>query len=125
MCGLEIRTRGEEVLSIKGDERDVYSQGHICPKGVALQDIHTDKDRLKYPIRKTGRGWERISWEEAFDTVEQRLRSIQDQHGPDAVALYMGNPGVHNTGTGLYFYDFANALGTRNRYASHSLDQLP
>ncbi|MCO6479323.1 MAG: molybdopterin oxidoreductase family protein, partial [Phaeodactylibacter sp.] len=42
-----------------------------------------------------------------------------------AVALYMGNPGVHNTGTGLYFYDFANALGTRNRYASHSLDQLP
>ena len=125
MCGLEVRTEGAEVLSIKGDEQDVYSRGHICPKGVALQDIHTDKDRLKYPIRKTPRGWERISWEEAFDTVEQKLRAIQDQYGPDAVGLYMGNPGVHNTGTGLYFYDFANALGTRNRYASHSLDQLP
>ena len=30
MCGLEIRTRGDKVLSIKGDEQDVYSQGHIC-----------------------------------------------------------------------------------------------
>ncbi|MCB0551802.1 MAG: hypothetical protein H6558_22860 [Lewinellaceae bacterium] len=52
MCGLEIRTRGDKVLSIKGDEQDVYSKGHICSKGAALQDIHTDRDRLKYPIQK-------------------------------------------------------------------------
>lgn len=125
MCGLQIVTEGDQVLKIEGDKEDVYSKGHICPKGVALQDIHNDPDRLKYPIRRKGNEWERISWAEAFDEVETKLNAIRDKYGPDSLGLYMGNPGVHNTGTGLFFFDFAKALGTKNRFASHSLDQLP
>lgn len=125
MCGLRIETAGTQVVKIEGDQQDVYSNGHICPKGVALQDIHNDPDRLKYPMRRKGDQWERISWAEAFDEVETKLNAIRDKYGPDALGLYMGNPGVHNTGTGLFFFDFAKALGTKNRFASHSLDQLP
>ncbi|MBX2872775.1 MAG: molybdopterin oxidoreductase family protein [Saprospiraceae bacterium] len=125
MCGLRIETDCDQVVKIEGDKEDVYSKGHICPKGVALQDIHNDPDRLKYPMRRKGAEWERISWAEAFDEVETKLNAIRDKHGPDALGLYMGNPGVHNTGTGLFFFDFAKALGTKNRFASHSLDQLP
>jgi len=125
MCGLRIETEGDQVLKIEGDKEDVYSKGHICPKGVALQDIHNDPDRLKYPMRRKGNEWERISWAEAFDEVETKLNAIRDKYGTDALGLYMGNPGVHNTGTGLFFFDFAKALGTKNRFASHSLDQLP
>lgn len=125
MCGLRIETDGGRVVKIEGDKEDVYSKGHICPKGVALQDIHNDPDRLKYPIRRKGEEWEVISWAEAFDEVETNLNAIRDKYGPDALGLYMGNPGVHNTGTGLFFFDFAKALDTKNRFASHSLDQLP
>ncbi|NRB52869.1 MAG: molybdopterin-dependent oxidoreductase [Saprospiraceae bacterium] len=125
MCGLRIETEGDRVVKIEGDKEDVYSKGHICPKGVALQDIHNDPDRLKYPMRRKGAEWERISWAEAFDEVETKLNAIRDKYGPDSLGLYMGNPGVHNTGTGLFFFDFAKALGTKNRFASHSLDQLP
>ncbi len=125
MCGLEISTLKGEVLSIRGDEKDVYSKGHICPKAVALQDIHADPNRLRQPMRRTENGWEAISWEEALQEAGDQIIRIQKEHGRDAVGIYTGNPTVHNTGTILYLYDFMNAVGTRNRFASHSLDQLP
>ena len=46
---------------------------------MALQDLHADPDRLKHPMRKTGSGWERVSWDEAFSEVAERLRSLQSQ----------------------------------------------
>jgi anaerobic selenocysteine-containing dehydrogenase len=61
MCGLEIKHRGGEILSIKGDKDDPFSHGHICPKAVALQDFYNDKDRLKTPLRKIDGGWQEIS----------------------------------------------------------------
>lgn len=125
MCGLAITTEGDAVLRIQGDEQDVYSQGHICPKAVALQDIYTDPNRLRQPMRRTPNGWETISWEAALDEVADQIVRLQKKYGRDAVGIYTGNPTVHNTGTILYLYDFMNAVGTRNRFASHSLDQLP
>jgi anaerobic selenocysteine-containing dehydrogenase len=125
MCGLEIKTEGDAVSSIRGDKQDVYSKGHICPKAVALEDIHTDPNRLRQPMRRTASGWEPISWEAALDEVATQIIRLQKKYGRDAVGIYTGNPTVHNTGTILYLYDFMNAIGTRNRFASHSLDQLP
>jgi anaerobic selenocysteine-containing dehydrogenase len=62
ICGLKIETRGEEVVSIKGDPDDPLSRGHICPKAVALKDIHEDPDRLRYPVRRSHalRRWPRL-----------------------------------------------------------------
>ena len=52
ICGLVIETEGREVVSIKGDKNDPLSRGHICPKAVALKDIHDDPDRLRRPLVK-------------------------------------------------------------------------
>ena len=49
ICGLVIETEGNEILSIKGDPEDPLSRGHICPKAIALRDIHEDPDRLRRP----------------------------------------------------------------------------
>ena len=125
MCGLEIHVQGQNVVRIKGDENDVYSKGHICPKAAALQDIHEDPDRLRQPMIRRGDQWKPIGWEEALDLAAEKINDIQQTHGRDAFAVYTGNPTVHNTGTILYLYDFFKSLGTRNRFASHSLDQLP
>ena len=40
MCGLEVELDGAEVLSIRGDEHDVFSRGHVCPKATALKDLY-------------------------------------------------------------------------------------
>ena len=52
MCGLVIRTEGTAVADIRGDRDDPLSRGHVCPKAVALKDIHEDPDRLRKPMRR-------------------------------------------------------------------------
>jgi anaerobic selenocysteine-containing dehydrogenase len=125
MCGLVIEHRAGAVLSVKPDRDDVLSRGHICPKAVALKDIHEDPDRLRRPLRRTATGWEEISWAAAFDEVERRIGEVRRRHGHDAVALYLGNPTVHNLGAMLGVGDFIRAVGTRNLYSATSVDQLP
>lgn len=125
MCGLKIEFSGNKVHSIKGDKHDPFSQGHICPKAVALQDIYSDKDRLRSPIQKTKNGWTPISWKEAFSIVAQRIGEIQQQFGNDSVGVYQGNPNVHNLEAMLYAPSFFRQLKTKNRYSATSVDQLP
>ena len=126
MCGIEIQYQDKKVLSIKGDKKDPFSQGHICPKAVALQDFYTDKDRLKRPIRKTTTGeWEEISWEEAIDIVVTQFKNIQAKYGKNALATYLGNPNAHNLGNILFNPLLLRALRTKNRYSASSVDQLP
>src|SRR3546814_12579358 len=50
ICGLEFRVRDGHIVSIRGDDADPLSRGHICPKAVALQDLHEDPDRLRKQI---------------------------------------------------------------------------
>lgn len=125
MCGLVVEHRDGAVVSIKPDRDDVLSRGHICPKALALKDVHEDADRLRRPLRRTPSGWEEVSWTTAFATIEDNLRRIRAAHGNDAVALYAGNPTVHNLGAMLGIGDFIRAVRTKNLYSATSVDQLP
>jgi anaerobic selenocysteine-containing dehydrogenase len=124
ICGVEITVEPFQRLNIRGDKDDPFSRGYICPKAVALQDIHYDKDRLKHPVRRTARGWERIGWNEAFAEVEQNLKRIRAQHGRNSLATYLGNPTVHNYAALLFAPPFIRSLRTRNRFSATSVDQL-
>ncbi len=125
MCGLEIKAAGDQILSIRGDKDDPFSRGHICPKATALEDIYHDPDRLKYPVRRTAHGWERLSWEEALSEVVTNIQRIQAAHGRNAIGIYLGNPNVHNLGLILYNAPFIRSLKTKNRFSATSVDQLP
>ncbi len=125
MCGLEIKYRDKEILSIKGDQQDPFSKGYNCPKATALQDFYTDKDRLKTPIRRTATGWEDISWDEAFTEITEKFKGIQHQHGKNALAVYLGNPNAHSLGNAMVLKPFMRSLGTINRFSSASTDQMP
>lgn len=124
ICGIEITVQPDQRLDIRGDKDDPFSRGYICPKAVALQDIHYDKDRLKHPVRRTANGWQRIGWDEAFDEVAQNLKRIQATYGKSSVATYLGNPTVHNYGALLFAPAFLRSLHTRNKYSATSVDQL-
>jgi anaerobic selenocysteine-containing dehydrogenase len=125
MCGLALEVEAGRVVSIRGDADDPFSRGHICPKGAALADVHADPDRLRQPMRRTPGGWKPVAWAEALDETAERLRAVQRAHGRDAVAVYQGNPTVHNFGSMLFAPGFVRALGTRNRFSATSVDQLP
>jgi anaerobic selenocysteine-containing dehydrogenase len=125
ICGLAIEVDGPKILSIRGDAEDPFSRGHICPKAVALMDVHDDPHRLRRPRLRAGTTWKEISWDEAFDFAAERLAKIQLEHGNDAVGLYAGNPTVHNSGTLFGVPSFARLLKSRNAFSASSVDQLP
>ena len=124
ICGIEISVRNDGRLDIRGDKEDPFSRGYVCPKAVALQDIHFDPDRLKHPVRRTANGWQRLSWDDAFAEVAKNLKRINAQHGRNSVATYIGNPVAHNSGALLFLPPFIRSLRTRNRYSATSVDQL-
>jgi anaerobic selenocysteine-containing dehydrogenase len=125
MCGIVIETENQDIISIKGDDNDPFSKGYICPKAVALKDIHEDPDRLRQPMLRTEHGWQPISWQQAFERIEHEIKRIQLSHGRDSVAAYLGNPNVHNLGSILFGPGFLRSLKTRNRFSATSVDQLP
>jgi len=124
-CGLELTVVGGAVRAIRGDDADPFSGGHLCPKAVALRDLHEDPDRLRQPLLRRGGRLEECTWEEAFAEVERRLPPILARGGKDALALVAGNPVVHKMGLLLYFARLARAVGTRNLYSAATLDQMP
>ena len=91
MCGVAIELKDGRIASIKGDENDPLSRGHICPKAVALQDLHEDPDRLKKPVRKTQSGWQEMEWAEAFDLVAEKLHQTRQDHGRNSIGVYLGS----------------------------------
>ncbi|MCB1703694.1 MAG: molybdopterin oxidoreductase family protein [Halioglobus sp.] len=130
ICGLVIETEGTQIISIKGDKADPLSRGHICPKAVALQDLHTDPDRLRTPVKRVRADgaadqWQEISWDEALDTTARRLAQIITEHGVNAVGIYMGNPSVHNYGMMTHQGNLFQHIRSNNRFSATSVDQLP
>lgn len=124
-CGLELTIDNGKVASIKGNPDDPLSRGYICPKGVSLADIYTDPDRLRRPVRRDGDQWVEIGWDEAFDLVADGLASAINQHGRNAIGVYLGNPTIHSLGGMTHAAGMVKTLGTRNRFSATSVDQLP
>lgn len=125
MCGVAITVENGRIASIRGDEDDPLSQGHICPKATALQDLHEDPERLKRPMRKTADGWQEMDWDEAFELVSRKLHQVRSEHGRNSIGVYLGNPNVHNHGSLVATMPFLRAIGSQNRFSATSNDQLP
>jgi anaerobic selenocysteine-containing dehydrogenase len=125
-CGLEVTVRDDAALRVRGDADDVFSHGFLCPKGVALKDLHEDPDRLRTPlVRDAGGELRPASWEEAWAVIAERLPAVMDAHGRDAVAVYVGNPAAHGLAPLLYGRALLTALGTRSIYSASTVDQRP
>ena len=112
-CGLAVTVRDDGVVKVRGDADDVFSHGFLCPKGVALQDLHEDPDRLRTPlVRDAGGELRPASWDEALGVIAERLPPLLEAHGRDAVAVYIGNPAAHGLAALLYGRVLLKALGS-------------
>ncbi|HMG26368.1 MAG TPA: molybdopterin-dependent oxidoreductase [Acidimicrobiia bacterium] len=124
-CGLELRLEGRDITLVRGDRDDVFSHGYLCPKGTALKQLEADPDRLRRPQVRRGDAWSDVSWDDAFAEIERGLTPILERHGRDAVAMYIGNPNVHNLAGQLYNRVLIQALGSANLYSASTVDQMP
>ncbi len=124
-CGLEITLHGDRVKRVRGDRDDVFSHGYVCPKGVALAELHDDPDRLRTPLIRTGDTFREASWEEAYAHVANGLKPHLASPGRNSLGAYIGNPSVHNLGAAMFLRPFLKALATRNLYTAATVDQIP
>jgi anaerobic selenocysteine-containing dehydrogenase len=125
-CGLAVTVRGDTVAKVRGDADDVFSHGFLCPKGVALQDLHEDPDRLRTPlVRGRGGALMPASWDEALGVVAERLPPLLEAHGRDATAVYIGNPAAHGLAALLYGRVLLKALGSKSVFSASTVDQRP
>jgi anaerobic selenocysteine-containing dehydrogenase len=124
-CGLEVTTRGDEVVSIRGDADDVLSHGFICPKAFGLKQLHEDPDRLTTPLVRRDGELVEATWDEAFKEIDRRLSPILAEHGRNAVAAYVGNPNAHNLSALVYLPALIRALGSQNLFSAATVDQMP
>jgi anaerobic selenocysteine-containing dehydrogenase len=121
-CGLVARVESETFVSLSPDRAHPVTRGFACNKGIAGADVHRDPDRLDHPLRRSNRGFERASWDDALAGVATQLRGIVDRHGPSAVAYYMGNPTAFNALAGPAASAFFAQLGVRRAFSSGTQD---
>jgi anaerobic selenocysteine-containing dehydrogenase len=126
VCALRITLDdNKRVTEVRGDDKDPFSQGYICPKGASLGRIDEDPDRLRVPMIRDGDQWREAGWDEAFQAVETGLGRITEEHGKNAVAVYFGNPTYHTMAGFLYRMPLIQSLGTTNVYSSGTIDHMP
>ncbi len=125
MCGLEIHVEDETVALIRADRDDVWSKGHLCPKGTTLGQLHHDPDRLRAPMVREGGTWREVGWDEAFRRCSELLAPVIAEHGIEAVTAYVGNPLAHNFSLGRYVGILIGMSGIPMIYSAGTVDQWP
>ena len=93
-CGQLVYVKNGRIEKVEGDHEDPYSRGRMCARCLNLPEAYYNEHRVKYPMKRAGeRGenkWERISWEEAYDTIEKNVREIWEDYGSESIVAMQG-----------------------------------
>lgn len=116
-CGLEVEVENNRIVKVRGDKSNVRSEGYVCRKGMNIAHHQHNADRLKYPLKKVGNTFERISWDQAIDEIGARLKEIVDRHGPRSFA-YMGGGGQGCHFEAAFGVRLIRGLGSRYHYSA-------
>jgi len=116
-CGLEIEVENNRIVKVRGDKSNAKSEGYICRKGLNVAYHQHNADRLKYPLKKVGDKFERISWDQAIDEIATKLKGIIDQYGPRAFA-YMGGGGQGCHFEAAFGVRLMRSLGSQYQYSA-------
>jgi len=113
-CGVLVYTKDGKAVKIAGDPDCPINHGTLCSKGIGSIQLAYHSDRLTYPVKRVGPKasgkWERISWDEALDTIAERILDCKERYGAESVVMGYGT-GRENESV---IYRFANLLGTPN-----------
>ncbi|SHH28234.1 Anaerobic selenocysteine-containing dehydrogenase [Thermosyntropha lipolytica DSM 11003] len=115
-CGLEVKVENNRIVKVRGDKDNPRSQGYICNKGLNIAYHQHTSQRLKYPLKRVGDDWVRISWEQAVKEITAKIRELLDKYGPRSIA-YMGGGGVGCHFEAAFGLRFLRSLGSQNYYS--------
>ncbi|MDO8688703.1 MAG: molybdopterin-dependent oxidoreductase, partial [Dehalococcoidia bacterium] len=116
-CGALVHVKDGTVVKVEGNPEHPLSRGIMCAKGNAVRQILYHPERLNYPMRRTrpkgdaDPGWERITWDEALETISKKLLQYKAEFGAESVCFGFGTGREFNQ----YCFRITNTFGTPNR----------
>ena len=123
-CAMLADVEDGKIVAVRGDPEDPVYGGYTCLKGRELPDSHNAAHRLTHSLVRGADGeFAETAMPQALAHVGDALKRIIAEHGPDAVAIFIGSGGYQNSSAWAASYSFAQAIGTRNFYTSVTLDQ--
>ncbi len=122
LCGLEVDVERGRVTDVRPDADHVATRGFGCLKGLRQHKMYASVDRLRYPERRIGSRWERTSWADAMRGIGDKVRSIRTQHGPNAIAMYVGTAAGFSVLHPVFAQGFMTGLGSKSMYSSATQD---
>lgn len=123
-CGIVATVAQGKVVKIAPDRDNPHSQGHVCVKGTSAAAVTYDPDRVTRPLKRVGGPGEfaPVSWDEAIDDIGGRLAAIRSQHGPEAIASYLGNPTSFAAENFVTQLELMASMGSTRQYGASSQD---
>jgi anaerobic selenocysteine-containing dehydrogenase len=122
-CGVKVTVEDGVPVHIEGNP-DTLTRGTMCAKGLSSIQHIDSPYRLKYPMKRVGAKkegkWQRISWDEALDTIEKKVKESQAKYGKESIAISQGTGRGYNR----YIHRLARSIGSANvispGYVCHS-----
>ena len=109
-CGVIAHVMGGKVVKVEGDPDSPISHGSMCSKGLAVTQMAYHPDRILHPMKKVSGDWQRISWDEALDTVAGKFKEAREKFGAESILLGQGTGRDFES----HFSRLGNMLGTPN-----------
>lgn len=122
-CGLEVDIDGGRIVAVRGDTEHPGSQGYTCLKGRAEMDRIYHPDRLRSSKQRVDGKLVDVDTDDALDAIASKLTAIIDEHGPHAVAAYVGDGGHRTSAGGPWLVrKWLDGIGSRSMYTSFTID---
>ncbi len=109
-CGVIATVKDNKVIKVEGDPDSPISHGSLCSKGLSITQVAYHPDRILHPMKRTASGWQRITWDEALDTIVDKFKKVIAEYGPESIVVGQGTGRDYES----HLYRFANNLGTPN-----------
>lgn len=123
-CGMFLHVKDGKLVKVEGDPDHPITHGRLCPRCIALDEVVYSEERLRHPMirAKEDRGrdaWRQVSWDEAYDCIETKVRQIWEDYGAETIFTLTGTgrestlyapvygPAVLNTCNGGSTYAFS------------------
>ncbi len=120
-CGMVVSVENGKVVGIEGQKSHPLNKGKLCPKGWAAIEHLYHPDRLKYPMKKINGEFQRISWEQAFSEIADKLDDLRTKYGPTVLASFCGSIGVENQEMVSLTQRFTHVFGSPNYFSVESI----
>jgi len=120
-CGLVAEVQDNQVLSIAPNKSHHGTLGFSCMKGLHQHKMYDSPDRLRYPLKRVGDSFERISWQQALAEIGAKVRALRGA-SPHSIAMYVGTAAGFSILHPIFAEGFMQGIGSRNVFSSSTQD---